>query len=76
MKNNHKIDEIINNIVINNEDKFVNESAHIYIDAQKKFDELLELGLAKKRGNNLLSIADQHLYHPKYIAIRQNSEDK
>lgn len=33
-----------------------------YEEAAKKFDELVEKGIVKRRGNNLISITERHLY--------------
>ncbi len=56
------LEEKIKNSVIEYEKEFANsESLKIYTEISEKFEDLVEKGLAKKRGNNLLSVTDMHI---------------
>ncbi len=56
------LEEKIKNSVEEYEKEFANsESLKIYTEISEKFEDLVEEGLTKKRGNNLLSVTDMHI---------------
>ncbi|TVR77813.1 MAG: hypothetical protein EA412_10060 [Chitinophagaceae bacterium] len=58
-----KIDKQVEAAIKKSEIKFKgSELIDKYEDALKKFEELVDKGVAKKRGNNLISITDLHLH--------------
>lgn len=49
--------------IANSNDKFKNEILlNEFEKASEQFEKLVSLGIAKKRGNNLISITDIHLH--------------
>lgn len=44
--------------------------------ANQKFEELIEKGLIKKRGNNLLSVADAHVKRQAWFNVKQKEIDR
>lgn len=57
-----KIEELVQNSLQLADEKFKDDnSVKDFEQSQKEFKELVEKGVAKERGNNLLSASDAHI---------------
>lgn len=65
------IESELKKTLISYQEKFRNDNKILEFESMsKKFDELVEKGLVKKRGNNLLTTSELHIKNKLFFNIR------